>query len=234
MNKKKKLIAIIPVRKKSQGIKNKNLIKIGGKTLLERTIITAKKNKFIDEVIVTTDCVKMQSIAKKHNVSAKTLRPEYLSNSKALTIDVIKYLIKTHSIKNSYILLLQVTSPMRSIQLTNKFLSTFNQNKKSTSAVSVTLLDSNHPYKIQRIKNGWLQSLMGFESMVPRQYLPRCYYLNGMFYLTDSDSILKLNSFFSKRTLPFFIKKKQSINLDSENDIIMLNHLIKNKLIPKI
>ena len=75
---------------------------------------------------------------------------------------------------------------------------------------------------------------MGFESMVPRQYLPRCYYLNGMFYLTDSDSILKLNSFFSKRTLPFFIKKKQSINLDSENDIIMLNHLIKNKLIPNI
>jgi CMP-N-acetylneuraminic acid synthetase len=234
MIRKNKLIAIIPVRKKSQGIKNKNLIKIRGKTLLERTIITAKKNKFIDEVIVTTDCKRMHNIAKKHNVSTKNLRPKYLSNSKALTIDVVKYLIKTRLIKNAYILLLQVTSPMRSIELTNEFLSTFDQNKKATSAVSVTLVDNNHPYKIQRIKNGWLQSLMGFESMVPRQYLPRCYYLNGMFYLTDSDTILKLNSFFSKRTLPFFIRKKQSINLDNENDIIMLNHLSKNKLIPKI
>ena len=43
MFREKKLIAIIPVRKNSKGIKKKNLIKINGKTLLDRTIQIAKK-----------------------------------------------------------------------------------------------------------------------------------------------------------------------------------------------
>lgn len=234
MIKKKKLIAIIPVRKGSEGIKNKNLIKIGKKTLLERTIIIAKKNKYIDNIIVTTDCPKMLKIAKKYNVEAKNLRPKYLSNSKALTVDVIKYIIKKYLIKKTYILLLQVTSPMRSSILTDKFLSTFDQNNKATSAVSVTLQESYHPHKTQTIKNGWLNSLMSFESMLPRQYLPKCYYLNGLFYIAYSETILKLNSFFSRYTLPFFIKKKFSLNIDEKEDLIILDYLKKKKLIPKI
>ena len=39
----KKVIAIIPVRKNSLGIKNKNLIVLNNKSLLERTIILSKK-----------------------------------------------------------------------------------------------------------------------------------------------------------------------------------------------
>jgi CMP-N-acetylneuraminic acid synthetase len=234
MIKNKKLIAIIPVRKNSKGIKNKNLIKINNKTLLERTIIIAKKNKFIDDVIVTTDCIKMHKIAQRYHAASNSLRPKFLSNSKSLTVDVIKYIIKKHSIKNSYILLLQVTSPMRDRALTNKFLSIFHRNKKATSAVSVSFLEKYHPYKIQKIKDGWLQSLMGFESMVPRQYLPKCYYLNGLFYIAYSELILKKNSFFSRNTLPFITEKKKSLNLDDKNDLKNLNYFNKSKLIPKI
>jgi CMP-N-acetylneuraminic acid synthetase len=234
MIKNKKLIAIIPVRKNSKGIKNKNLIKVNSKTLLERTIIIAKKNKFIDDVIVTTDCIKMHKIAQRYDVASKSLRPKSLSNSKSLTVEVIKYIIKKHSIKNSYILLLQVTSPMRDRTITNKFLSIFHRNKKATSAVSVSLVEKYHPYKIQEIKDGWLQSLMGFESMVPRQYLPKCYNLNGLFYIAYSELILKMNSFFSKNTLPFVTEKNKSLNLDDKNDLIILNYFNKSKLTPKI
>lgn len=234
MIKKKKLIAIIPVRKNSKGIKNKNILKIGKKTLLERTIIIAKKNKYIDKTIVSTDCSKMQKIAQKYNVATKNLRPRSLSHSKALTINVIKYLIKEYAIKDSYILLLQTTSPFRNLILTNKFLSTFHKNPKATSAASVTMLENNHPYKIQKIENGWLKSLMGFESMVPRQYLPKLYYLNGLFYIAHSKQIEEKNSFFNKWTIPFFIKKKYSLNLDEKKDLIIFNYFKNKKLFPKI
>ena len=63
MIRKKKLIAIIPVRKNSVGIKNKNLIQFKNKSLLERTIILSKKNKFIDQTIVSTNCPKMYKIS---------------------------------------------------------------------------------------------------------------------------------------------------------------------------
>ena len=43
MIRKKKLIAIIPAKKNSKGIKNKNILKINNRTLLERKILLSKK-----------------------------------------------------------------------------------------------------------------------------------------------------------------------------------------------
>ena len=127
MIKDKKIIAIIPVRKNSQDIKNKNLIKIGKYSLLERTILIAQKSKFIDDVIVSTDCKKMFKISKKYKVNLKNLRPKRLATSKALTVDVIKDIIIKKKIRNSYILLLQVSSPSRTLKMTNQFLSKFDK-----------------------------------------------------------------------------------------------------------
>ena len=51
----KKLIALIPARSGSERIKNKNLIKINGKTLLKISIENAVKSKIFEKIIVSTD-----------------------------------------------------------------------------------------------------------------------------------------------------------------------------------
>ena len=231
MIRKKKLVAIIPVRKKTKGIKNKNLIIIKGKSLLERTIILSKKNYFIDETIVSTNCKKMFAIAKKHECNTKLLRPNALSTKYALSIDVIKHEIKKNKLKDCYILLLQVTSPFRSQLLTNNFLNKFHKNFSFKSSASVTKFDHPHPFKVQIIKNGKLHSMLNKESMVPRQKLPKVYMLNGMFYITHVSNILKKNSFFNKRTLPFVVKEQFSLNLDNKIDLMILNDAKKKNLI---
>ena len=233
MIKGKKLIAIIPVRKNSKGIKNKNLIKIGKYSLLERTILIAKKSKFIDQVLVSTDCKKMFSIAKKHEVNLKKLRPKKLATSKALTIDVLKDIIKKEKIKNSYILLLQVSSPSRTLKMTNLFLRKFNLNKSASSSVSLTRFFHPHPDKIQTIKNNFVKSYLNKESMRPRQFLPKVYCLNGLFYIAESDFIFKKNTFFSKKTSHFLVDFERSLNLDQPDDFLILKDKIRKKYINK-
>ena len=228
MIRKKKLIAIIPVRKNSVGIKNKNLIQFKNKSLLERTIILSKKNKFIDQTIVSTNCPEMYKISTSYKCESKIIRPNYLSGKYALTIDVIKHEIKINKLEDVFILLLQVTSPFRSQLLTNKFINKFNKNKKYLSSVSVTKVEHPHPFKIQLIKDNNLVSMLNKESMVPRQKLPDVYAPNGLFYITHSDNILRNNSFFSKLTLPFVVNKEMSLNLDSNSDLILMNAYKKN------
>ena len=231
MIKNKKLIAIIPVRKKSKGIKNKNLIKIGKYSLLERTILIAKKSKFVDEVFVSTDCKKMYKISKKYNANLKSLRSKKLASSTALTIQVIKDIIAKKKIKNSYILLLQVTSPDRTLRLTEQFLKKFDKNKNAKSSVSLTRLVHPHPNKIQIVKNNFVKSYLKKESMIPRQMLPKVYCLNGLFYIAESNFISRKSSFFTKKTSPFFVNINKSLNLDSSDDLVILKHKIKKKLI---
>ena len=47
-----KVISIIPAKKKSKGLKNKNLLKIKRYSLTELAILASKKSKYIDEIIV--------------------------------------------------------------------------------------------------------------------------------------------------------------------------------------
>ena len=61
----KKIVAVVPIRKGSQRVKNKNFKSFCGKNLLIHKIIALKKVKNIDEIIINTDSEKAISIAKK-------------------------------------------------------------------------------------------------------------------------------------------------------------------------
>jgi len=70
MNKKKaKIIAFIPAKKNSRGLKNKNLKKLNDLSLVELTIINAKKSKFINEIYLSSDSNKILDIGKKQKIN---------------------------------------------------------------------------------------------------------------------------------------------------------------------
>ena len=78
---KNKIVAIVPVRKGSQRIKNKNFKKFGNSNLLEIKLNSLKKVKLINEIVVSTDSEQAIKIAKKHNVSFHK-RKKYYASSK--------------------------------------------------------------------------------------------------------------------------------------------------------
>ncbi len=65
---KKKIFAVIPVKKNSIRVKNKNFKKFNKKNLLIHKIEKLKKIKYIDKIIVNTDSDEAIDIAKFYNV----------------------------------------------------------------------------------------------------------------------------------------------------------------------
>ena len=94
MYKKKKILLIIPARKGSIGLKNKNLLKIGGKSLVEWSMEAAKKVKKIDKILVTTDSKKIMKLAINKGLNCPFLRPGKLSTNTAKPSDVIVHSLK--------------------------------------------------------------------------------------------------------------------------------------------
>ena len=64
-----KIVSLIPARKGSKGIKNKNLINLCGKPLIRYSIQASLKSK-VNETYVSSDCSKILNISKK--IGAKT------------------------------------------------------------------------------------------------------------------------------------------------------------------
>ena len=92
-------IAIIPARSGSKRIKNKNLKLINGKPLIYYAIKTAIKSKLFDEVIISTDSLKILNKAEKFGAKNNGLRPKKLSDNLSLLPDVVKYEIQKHKKK---------------------------------------------------------------------------------------------------------------------------------------
>jgi len=219
--------AVIPVRGGSKSIPGKNLYRLGRDTLLERTIKIAKLCPYIDRVLVSTDNQEMYDIALRYDAAAPALRPAELATDNAKTVDVILNLIKTAPIASGWVLLLQVTSPLRTLGDLNAFCETFESAPNDTQgAVSLVHFDSPHPDKIQKIEDGLVKSYLGKESMVARQSLPTVYALNGAFYITHRDTLVEARTFMPPHTLPFVMPEDRSINLDTMADVYMLEAIL--------
>lgn len=215
--------AVIPVRGGSKGIPGKNLYRLGRDTLLERTIKIAKLCPYVDRVVVTTDHPEMYEIAHRYGAAAPTLRPAELASDNAKTVDVVLHLVETVPIDTGWVLLLQVTSPLRTLGDLTAFCEAFeNGPADSKAAVSLVHFDSPHPDKIQKIEDGLVKSYLGKESMVARQSLPTVYALNGAFYITHRDTLVTARTFMPLHTLPFVMPEDRSINLDTMADVYML------------
>jgi len=225
-----KILGIIPARKGSKGVKNKNSLIINGKPLIEYTINSALKSK-IDKIVVSTNCSKIQKISIDLGVSSPFLRPEHLATDNALTIDVVKHCLDYY--KNigedfDIVMLLQPTCPLRSSEMINKAIDKLSSSEDIDSVVSVVDVEGNHPFRMKRIENNKLVNYidLGFEDMRPRQELPKVYIRSGSIYAIKVDALLKYNGLVGSSVYPLIEESDLAINIDTYHDL----HLFENKI----
>ena len=104
-----KITAIIAVRKGSERVKDKNIKPFNDTSLLENKIKTLLKVKNLDNIIVSSDCVKMLSLAKTLGVETHLRDPYYTSNE-CPGSENLKHLAEQTD--SDYILYTPVTSPL--------------------------------------------------------------------------------------------------------------------------
>ncbi len=220
------LTAIVPARAGSKGIPGKNLWRYGKYNLLERAIRLAKSNPLIDRTIVSTDSAEMHGIAQSYGVAAPTLRPTHLATDRAKTVDVVIDLLAQCAITEGHIVLLQVTSPLRTRADLSQFLDVYGSSE-CEAAVSIVAHDEPRPEKLQRIENGLLKPYLGQKYEGPRQLLPQPYAYNGAFYAVSIAELLRGKSFLPAQTLAYEMPAERSHNLDSLQDLAVLEAMLE-------
>ena len=228
----KETIAIIPARSGSKGLKNKNILKINSKTLIEISALQAKKIKLINKVIISSDSKEYIKYGKTVGAISLGLRPSKLSGDNTKTIEVLKHLLEFLPNAET-ILLLQPTSPIRSVKEIEKALEICIRERKCV--ISISELDEPNPYKLKVINQ---QNIItpflnhkNFNSETPRQLLPKTYRLTGGFYCLNVDQMLKFNSVIPEGSIGY--PTKMYPNIDTKNDFDYINWLIDtNKNLP--
>ncbi len=108
-----KTVVVIPAKKKSRRLKNKNILPIKGKPMFLYVADEIKKSKKIDEIIISSDCKKIEKIALDNNLKF-IKRPKKLTYEKVEKQDVIVHAIKKfykNKRKPKIVISLQPNSP---------------------------------------------------------------------------------------------------------------------------
>tara|TARA_B110000444_G_scaffold130303_1_gene122553 strand:+ start:429 stop:1136 length:708 start_codon:yes stop_codon:yes gene_type:complete len=233
MIKNKKILAIIPARKNSKRVKNKNVVSINNKPLVSYAIESALKSKFIDKIIVSSDDKKIINISKKLGIKVSGLRPANLSRDKSKTIDVIKYEINKLRENNEifdYVILLQPTSPLRTYRHIDESISMLIK-KNAKCIVSVCELEhpiewTNTLHKNLSMSNFLKEGIQGKRS----QDFKKNYRLNGAIFLSEIKDVIKQNKLLlSEKSYAYVMPILDSIDIDNELDINFVKYLIKKK-----
>lgn len=223
-----KILALIPARGGSKGIKDKNIVFLAGKPLIAYSIEAAKYSKYIDDIIVTTDSEKIAEISKQYGASVPFMRPAELATDTSKTIDAVLHAIRTlETMEKKYdvLVLLQPTQPLRTDADIDKAIEVYYKNKED-GLVSVSPVDDS-PLLIRTISNdGKLLNLLSQNSTCRRQDMPEYYKVNGCIYINKIEEINESTSF-NDNKIPFIMTKEHSIDIDELSDLCIAEYYFK-------
>ena len=226
-------LAIIPARDQSKRLIRKNERDLCGKPLLEWSVDAAKKSKYIDMTVVSTDDDDIFEITKNFGVDVLR-RPVELASDTASSFDVVKHALAKYQ-DYDYVILLQPTSPLRDEIHIDEAID-FLEQKNADAVISICEMDHSPLWSLKLDKSLSISKTINNDIFNKRsQDLEKFYRLNGAIYLSKTDKLLKENSFFLKKNIfAYVMEKEASIDIDEKIDFELASLYMNEKLKHKI
>lgn len=184
-----KTLVSICARGGSKGIPGKNIKSLNGTPLIAYTIQVAKRfaQKQGADIILSTDDELISMVAREFGITTGYTRPEYLASDTAGKIDTIKdallYQEAVSGYQYDYILDLDVTSPLRTLE---DLLAAFKSLANDGNAINLFSVNpaARNPYfnMVEQKEGGYYGLVAQSAQVLTRQSAPKVYDLNASFY----------------------------------------------------
>jgi len=235
MYKNKTIIGLIPARGGSKGLPGKNIRPLLGKPLIVWTIEQALSSKYLDKVIVSTDDDEIAKVSKKYGAKVPFLRPAKLAADDSSTSDVILHVLEQLGLMGEsydYVALLEPTSPLRKSNDIDDAINLIIQNTDADCLVSVGEVHMEHPMIVKKInEKGFVASYISdIAKIYQRQQADKAYFPYGVIYISKVSEFKKNQTFYTEKTVPYFIERWQNYEIDDEIDLIIVERIMKEYL----
>ena len=211
---------LIPARAGSKRIPNKNILELNEKPLLVHSIDFAKNFASPDNIYVLTDSPEASEISKKEAVEVYLRPKEYSKDDTSMIDTVLNFLSSKNFNDNIHIVLLQPTSPFRSISYFKNLIDTYEKNPDASSAISLLKCEFFHPTKIGRLKNdfNFIPIMKHNTDNVDNNKRESFFVISGSFYITSIKNLKLNNSFIGDNPVGIEENIKRFCNIDEPLD----------------
>ena len=218
------VLAIIPARGGSRGIKNKNLSELSGHPLISWTIKAAQQAALVTRVIVSTDDQEIASVAKDYGAEVPFIRPSSISTDTADAASVVRHACEwaiSSGNKFDMVCYLQPTSPLR--------------HSKDIDAAIAKMTEADTVVSVFRVPHNLLPNSLMLNNenghlvfnmaehlrLFRRQEKTDCYYArNGPAILISRlDNVVRGEGLYGKRIVSYEMPFYRSFDIDEQEDL---------------
>lgn len=217
-----KILTLIPARGGSKRLPRKNVLPLGGKPLIAWTIHNALEAGCKD-IIVSTDDAEIAEISKRYGARVPWLRPKELSGDKTSTYDVVDHAVNWY--EENYedldaVLILQPTSPFRSIDSIRAAIHLFVETDGASPVVSVSPSPCNPAWCFSVDELGAMTPFKEWVDVFKRsQDYAESWVLNGSIYITPRSYLRQNRRLFGPGALAIKIENNiESVDIDTRDD----------------
>ena len=203
--------AVIPVKKNSSRLPNKNVLEFGDSTLLEHKINQLKKVKLINRIIVSSDSEYMINIAKKNNVEG-ILRPSDLADETRPLSDFFDYI--TTIVDDGFLVWACCTSPLLNEDYINDAIQTWDEKIQFSYDSLITV------YKFQHYlmdENGPLNYSLGHNHQNSQDLKSYDLFTNGVL-IAPIESVKKWRYNYGPNAYRYYVDQIAAIDIDTKAD----------------
>lgn len=211
-------VAIIPAKKYSSRLPEKNKKLFHGKPMISYSIEAAKGSKNIKTIIVSTDDPEIMLIAQDYGAVCERLRPQYLCDSFTTTTDVVKFEIQDLQRKGidcEYVCELYATAPF----ITSEDIDdTFNILADNSYAITAARIENNALRAFCMTPNRKAKMFNPEFMNVRTQDLPIIYRDAGKIYWAKYTTWLQNKFHFDNDVVINEIQYPKTIDIDEQSD----------------
>lgn len=229
-----RILGIIPARKGSKRVPQKNFRPFGGATLVDLAIQQALSSKLLTKVVVNSDAEEVLEIASKYSSITSIKRPTELSGDESLAIEyMIQTLDELQKAGEIYdlVVIIQPSSPLRSGNDLDGTIRLLIEDAGADSAVSVVQVPHVlHPHKFKRMNGLVLEPWLVDEGQQTAAHeLPDVYVRNCAVYVFRVKNLYERITYGDK-SLGYLMPADTSIDINDMLDFEFAEYLmIKNK-----
>lgn len=228
------VIGIIPARGGSKGLKGKNIFPLSGKPLLAWTIEAAKRSTVLDDIVVSTDDVKIAAVAEQFGILVPLLRPPELAADESPTIDAVLHVLsvmyENYNKSFEYVCLLEPTSPLREVSDIDTMVRKLHDKREAFDAIISVGESHLHPLLMKRVIGDTVENyFLDQADNARRQDYEPAYFPFGVAYICKTETLWSERTFFPKRMTSFKIQRHQNFEIDDHVDLMCVEALMKNE-----
>lgn len=212
----KNIVAIIPARAGSKGLKNKNIIDLCGKPLMAYAIEAALKSEVFSRVIVSTDSERYAEIAKDYGAEVM-MRDEELASDTATTYMVVENILKKMG-DIDYFVLLQPTSPLRNEEHIREAVQLFEEKLEKFDFLASVKEAEHASVLVRPIEEDMSLKHFDTDFSTYRRQGYKEYSPNGAIFIAKPDAYLEQKHFFGERSVGYIMDKYSSADIDDQID----------------